>query len=91
MTNSLTTLAKAAGSVATPAAPVHLPPKFRIITDEGVEMVVEVNDCSIQFNYNSLTGHRVSLAGRLLSHNNLPVLYRSEPERIITVPDEPSS
>ncbi len=65
-------------------------PKFRVITDQGAEFIIEASEFDLNFNYASTLGSRLRLSGKILSPTNLPGFAHPETERQITIPDEPS-
>lgn len=65
-------------------------PKFRVITDQGAEFIIEASEFDLNFNYASTLGSRLRLSGKILSPTNLPGFAHPETERHITIPDEPS-
>lgn len=75
---------------AVPQKPAPPGPKFRVITDQGAEFVVEAIDFDLNFSYAGVLGNRLRLSGKIVSPTNLPGFVHPESERQITIPDEPS-
>lgn len=76
-------------------AAVNLPPskpgpKFRVITDQGAEFLVEATEFDLNFNYVGVSGNRLRLGGRILQPTSLPGFVQPEAERLITIPDDPA-
>lgn len=74
-----------------PPPPPPPGPKFRVVTDQGAEFIVEVSDFDLNYGYGNSLGHRMSLRGKILFPTNLPAFARPETERLITIPDEPTT